>query len=169
MGDTVSYILKASTTQTLGSMIGILKKAAAHAEAVKVDPSVFLAARVYPDMHALPRQVQIACDTAARGAARLAGLDMPGFPDTETTIDELIARCNAAMAYVDGVDSAAVDANTTATLQIPMGPDAVMPMEGRQYLSSFVLPNLHFHAAMVYGLLRGQGVAIGKRDFLMPA
>ena len=168
MSDTVSYILKASTTQILGSMVGILKKAAAHAEAVKVDPAVFLAARVYPDMHAVPRQVQIACDTVARGAARLAGADMPSFPDTETTIDELIARCTAAIAFVEGVDSAAIDANATATLQIPMGPDAVMPMEGRQYLSSFVLPNLHFHATVVYTLLRGQGVAIGKRDFLMP-
>lgn len=168
MSDTISYILKSSTTQTLGSVAGILKKAATHADTVKVDPAVFLAARVYPDMHALPRQVQIACDTAARGAARLAGAEMPGFPDTETTIDELIARCHAATAYVDGTDAAAIDANARKVLQIPMGPDAVMPMEGRQYLSGFILPNLHFHAAVVYTLLRGQGVAIGKRDFLVP-
>ena len=167
MSNTVSDILKSSTAQTLGALRSILGKAADHAGARKIDESVLLSARLYPDMHPATRQVQIACDTVARGAARLAGIDMPSFPDTETTIAELIDRCTRAIDYVNSVDDAKMDANTLVTLQIPLGPNTV-PMEGRQYLSSFVLPNLHFHAAICYGLLRMQGLEIGKRDFLVP-
>ncbi len=167
MTDTVSTILKLSTNQTLGAMASVLAKGKQHAETTKVDGAVFLAARLYPDMHALPRQVQIGCDVAARGAARLSGAEIPSFPDTETTFDELIARCKTAIDYVNAADSAAMDANERVTLQIPMG-DQTMPMEGRQFLSSFILPNMHFHAAITYSLLRMQGVVIGKRDFLMP-
>ncbi|MEZ5954497.1 MAG: DUF1993 domain-containing protein [Hyphomonas sp.] len=167
MSDTVSFILKSSTTQTIGVLKSILAKLAAHAAATSVEEAVFLSARLYPDMLPLTRQVQIACDTVARGAARLAGLDMPSFPDTETTTAELIARCDKTLAYVADVSDAAIDANERVTLQIPIG-QATMPMEGRQYLSGFILPNLHFHATIAYGLMRSQGVALGKRDFLVP-
>lgn len=167
MSDTVSYILKSSTTQTIGAMRTILGKAADYAASINADESVLLSARLYPNMLPATRQVQIACDTVARGAARLAGLDMPSFPDTETTIAELIDRCTRAIEYVEHVDSAKIDANERVTLDIPIG-SATMPMEGRQYLSTFVLPNLHFHASILYALLRMQGMDIGKRDFLMP-
>jgi uncharacterized protein len=168
MTTTVSYILKSSTNQTLGALKGILAKGEAYAGAIKCEEAAMLAQRLYPDMFALPRQVQIACDTAARGAARLAGLDMPSFPDTEQTFAELIARCDKAIAYVNAIDDVKIDATASETLQIPMG-QATLPMTGQQYLQSFILTNLHFHAAMAYGLLRMQGVQIGKRDFLVPA
>ncbi len=168
MTATVSYILKSSSTQTLGALKGILAKGEAHAKALNCDEAVMLAQRFYPDMFATPRQVQVACDTAARGAARLAGLEIPSFPDTEQTFAELIARCAAALAFVDSVDESKMDASATMTLQIPMGA-ATMPMTGAAYLSGFILPNLHFHSAMAYALLRKQGVVIGKRDYLIPA
>jgi len=167
MSDTVSYILKSSTTQTIGAMRTILGKAADYAASIKADERALLSARLYPNMHPATRQVQIACDTVARGAARLASLDMPSFPDTEATIAELMDRCTRAIDYVEQVDSARIDASERVTLEIPIGP-TTMPMEGRQYLSAFVLPNLHFHAAILYALLRMQGMDIGKRDFLMP-
>jgi hypothetical protein len=165
---TVSYILKSSTAQTLGALKGILAKGEAHAKALGCDETAILAQRLYPDMFALPRQVQIACDTVARGAARLAGLDMPSFPDTEQTFAELIARCDKAIAYVNGVEDAKIDATAKTTLQIPMG-SVTLPMTGEQYLQGFILTNLHFHAAIAYALLRTQGVQIGKRDYLVPA
>lgn len=168
MTTTVSYILKASTNQTLGALKGLLAKGEAYAGTLKCEEAAILAQRLYPDMFALPRQVQIACDTAARGAARLAELEMPSFPDTEQTFAELIARCQKAIDYVNAVDDAKIDATAQKTLQIPMG-QSTMPMTGQQYLQSFILTNLHFHAAMAYGLLRMQGVQIGKRDFLVPA
>ncbi|HAY06728.1 MAG TPA: DUF1993 domain-containing protein [Hyphomonas sp.] len=168
MTTTVSYILKKSTEQTLGALKGLLSKGEAYAKAINCDEAGVLAQRLYPDMYALPRQVQIACDTVARGAARLASLDMPSFPDTEQTFAELIARCDKAIAYVNSVDDAKIDATTKTTLQIPMG-SVTLPMTGEQYLQGFILTNLHFHAAMAYALLRKQGVQIGKRDYLVPA
>jgi len=148
MSTTISYMLKTSATQTLGAMASVLQKGADHAAAIEVD-------------------VQIMTDTVARGGARLAGLEMPETPDTETSFAQLIARCHDRLAYVQGLDDAALDANETEVLEIPLGPMTVN-WEGRQYLAMFVLPNLHFHAATAYGLLRAQGVQIGKRDFLMP-
>ena len=167
MTDTLSYVLKTSVNQILGSTRSTLKKGEEHARALGVEDSVMLAARLYPDMLALSRQVQIACDNAARGAARLAGLEMPGFPDTETSFAELMARCDTAIAFVNSCDDAKMNANELETLQIPLGPQTV-PMQGRQYLTSFVLANVLFHATMAYALLRHQGVALGKRDFLVP-
>jgi uncharacterized protein len=166
MTDTLSYVLKTSVNQILGSTRSTLKKGEEYARALGVEDSVMLAARLYPDMLPLSRQVQIACDNAARGAARLAGLEMPSFPDTETTFPELMARCDAAMAFVNSTDDAKINANALETLQIPLGPQTV-PMQGRQYLTSFVLANMLFHATMAYGLLRHQGVMLGKRDFLV--
>lgn len=168
MTTTVSYLLKSSTAQTLGALKGILAKGAAHAGAIKCEETAMLAQRLFPDMFAAPRQVQIACDTVARGAARLAEIDMPVFADTEETFAELIARCQKAIDYVHLIDDVSLDSTASKTLQIPMG-QVSMPMTGQVYLSSFILPNLHFHASMVYGLLRMQGVAIGKRDYLIPA
>lgn len=167
MSDTISYMLKTSATQTLGAMASILQKGANHAATAEVDESVFLNHRLAPDMFPLTRQIQIMTDTVARGGARLAGLDMPSTPDTETSFAQLIARCHDRLAYVMGLDDAVMDANERVVLEIPLGPMTVN-WEGRQYLATFVLPNLHFHAATAYGLLRAQGIKIGKRDFLMP-
>lgn len=167
MGETISYMLKTSATQTLGAMASVLQKAADHATATEVDEAVFLQYRLAPDMFPMVRQIQIMTDTVARGGARLAGLEMPETPDTETSFAELIVRCNDRLAYVQGLDDAALNASETTVLEIPLGPMTVN-WEGRQYLATFVLPNLHFHAAIAYGLLRAQGVTLGKRDFLMP-
>lgn len=165
---TVSFILKGSAEQTLGALKGILRRGQEHARNHNLDEAVLLSHRLYPDMFDLIRQVQIACDTVARAAARLAGLEMPAFPDTESDFAGLIERCDAALGYVRAVDDQRIDDSTHVTLQIPVG-QATLPMQGQAYLQGFVLPNLHFHAAIAYGLLRAQGVALGKRDFLVPA
>lgn len=165
---TLAYIFKSSCEQTLGALRGILAAGRDHARERGIDETVLLTHRLYPDMFHLTRQVQIACDTAARGAARLAGLEMPVFPDTETDFSALIDRCGRTLAYVGGVDDAPIEANALVTLDIPIGP-STMPMQGRAYVQGFVLPNLHFHAAIAYAILRTQGVVLGKRDFLVPA
>ncbi|MEO0981105.1 MAG: DUF1993 domain-containing protein [Pseudomonadota bacterium] len=168
MSGLFSHILKAQAGQTLGAMASFLKKAEAHAREAGVEDEVYLAARLSPDMFKMSQQVQVACDICVRGGSRLAGVEPPSFPDTETTFAELSARCDAANAYVQGLDDAALDAGETREVPIPTGPDSTMPGEGKFYLTNFVLPNLHFHAAMAYGLLRQQGVPLGKRDFLLP-
>ena len=117
-------------------------------------------------MFPLLNHYQLAADTVTRAAARLADLEMPSFPDDEQTIDALLERLDKSNLYVQGFDDEVLDAAARTELEIPLGPNLVH-WEGRQYLSTFVLPNLHFHAAIAYALLRHQGVEIGKRDFLM--
>ncbi|MEO1028437.1 MAG: DUF1993 domain-containing protein [Pseudomonadota bacterium] len=167
MSQALSFILKSSVQQTIGAMTSILKKAEAHGHATGVEDSVFLAARLYPDMHPLIKQIQMSNDIALRGSARLAGVEPATVEDNEQSFADCIARCQNTLAGVEALDAAAIDANEMETLQIPIG-EMTMPMEGRFYLSNFLLPNLHFHASTTYGLLRMQGLAVGKRDFLMP-
>jgi len=165
--DTLSFILKTSANQTLGAMAGFLQKGADHAVSIEVEEEVLLGYRLAPDMFPLVRQVQIATGVLMRGASRLAGADAHELEDTETSFAELIARCHTANTYVQGLDDAKIDASERVKMEIELGP-MTMNWEGREYATLFTLPNLHFHAATAYGLLRAQGVALGKRDFLLP-
>lgn len=164
----ISALLKGSTAQALGALGNILKKGADHAAAAKLPEEVFLNFRLFPDMFPLARQVQIATDQVTRGAARLAGVDLPAFPDVETTFAQLIERTQKANAYVQAASSEAMDKRADTTINIPIGGGQEMPMTCAVYLSSFVFPNLYFHAATAYNILRHNGVALGKRDFLRP-
>ena len=47
-----------------------------------------------------------------------------------------------------------------------LGKDFKLPFTAEGFLTSFSLPNLHFHATVAYGLLRARGVKLGKRDYL---
>jgi uncharacterized protein len=165
---TMSAIIKDAGIQTLGSLIGILKKGADHAAATKVPEEVFTSYRLYPDMFPLTRQVQITSDTLARGAARLAGMDLPSFPDVETTFAQLIERAQKANAYVQAASSEAMDKRADTVVSIPVGGGKEMPMTCAQYLQSFVLPNFYFHATATYVILRHNGVVLGKGDYLRP-
>ncbi len=169
MSFTPSVVLKTNTGQMLACLGSILKKGAAHAEATKVPEDVFLNFRLYPDMFPLSRQVQIACDNACRGAARLAGVELPSFPDTESTFAQLVERTQKAIAYVEGASSAAIDARADETITFPIGANREMSMPASQFLLGFTLPNVYFHAATAYNILRHNGVALGKSDFLRPA
>ena len=168
MSDTLSFVLKTSANQTLGAMAGFLQKGAEHAVAIETEEEVLLGYRLAPDMFPLSRQIQIATAIVMRGAARLAGVEADELEDTETSFADLISRCHKANDYVQGLEDTAINANERVVMEIPLGPMTVN-WEGRDYASLFVLPNLHFHAATAYGLLRSQGVKLGKRDFLMPA
>ena len=151
----------------LNNMSAILDKAAAHAAAKKFDSIALAQARLFPDMHPLTRQVQIACDTAKGAAARLAGIEAPKHEDNETTLAELKARIAKTVDFLKTVSAAQVagDESRTIELKFPSGSQA---FTAASYVSDFVLPNFYFHASMVYALLRKGGVEIGKRDFLGP-
>ena len=150
---------------TLKNLSAILDKAKAHAEAKKVDEQVLTSARLFPDMFALARQVQIACDSAKGAVARLAGVEIPKHEDTEKTFDELKARIAKTIAFIDGVKAAQVDGSEDKEIILKLqGKD--VPFKGMQYLLGFALPNFYFHATTVYNILRHNGVEIGKRDFI---
>ena len=152
--------------QILNSLSAILTKAEAHAAAKKIDPDVLLGARLFPDMLPLSRQIQMVCDFATKTCARLTGDEVPSTPDTEKTFDELKQRLAKAINYVKALKPAQFDGAETREISFPTGPGSTMTLKGQQYLSHFALPNFYFHAATAHGILRKNGVEIGKRDFL---
>ena len=152
--------------QILGSLPGLLDKAEAHAAAKKIAPEVLLGARLFPDMLPLSRQIQLASDFAMKGCARLTGSEVPSTPDTETTFAELKARLAKAADYVKAFTPAQFDGAETRSVSFPAGPDKTMTLTGQQFLSNFSLPNFYFHAATAHGILRHNGIEIGKRDFV---
>lgn len=164
----ISTLIKDASTQTLGCLGAFLKKGAEHAAHLKITEEVLLNYRLFPDMFPLSRQVQIAADTLARGAARLAGTDLPAFPDVETTFAQLIERTQKAHAYVQAASSAAMDARAQTVINIPVGGGQEMPMTCAAYLQGWVFPNLYFHTVTAYNILRHNGVQLGKKDFLRP-
>jgi hypothetical protein len=152
--------------QMLKSLSSILTKAAAHAEAKKIDPSVFVNARLAPDMHPLVRQIQMVSDTAKGASARLAGVDVPSMPDTEATIAELQQRIAKTADFLNTLKPAQFEGSAERSVELPVGGGQKMTFKGATYLSHFALPNFYFHAATAYDILRHNGVEIGKRDFL---
>ena len=151
--------------RTLGALSRIIDKAEAHCTARNIKPEALLGFRLFPDMFPFTRQVQLACDFAARAAARLAGAEPQGFPDTEVSFAELRDRIAATRAYMATFPAAAYDGAETRAVTIKMrGEDVTMP--GLQYLGGYSLPQFHFHATTAYNILRHNGVEIGKRDYM---
>ena len=151
--------------QLLTGLSNNLDKAAAFAEAKKVDPLVLTASRLAPDMFALARQVQIASDQARGGIARLAGVEMPSWADTETTIDELKERIAKTIAYIDSFTPAQIDGSEDRDITLKMRAGE-LKFTGANYLTQWIIPNFTFHCTTAYAILRHNGVEIGKRDFL---
>jgi hypothetical protein len=149
----------------LKNLDGILDKAAAHAEARKIDPQVLLSARLYPDMYPFTRQVQIATDHAKGGPARLAGLEPPKFEDSETSFGELKARTARVQSYLATLTPAQIDGSEERKIVLKFGPRE-FEFVGLPYLTMFVLPNFYFHYTAAYAILRHNGVEVGKRDFV---
>ena len=152
--------------QILGSLSGLLTKAEAHCEAKKIQPDVLLGARLYPDMLPLTKQIQMASDFAAKTCARLTGSEVPVTPDTEKTFGELKQRLAETVDYVNSFTQAQFDGGDARDVTFPIGPNNSLTLKGQQFVSRFAFPNFYFHATTAHGILRHNGVEIGKRDFL---
>ena len=150
----------------LSALSELLDKAEGYAEAKRIDPTVLLNARLFPDMFAFTRQVQSACDQAKNGGARLAGVDPPRYEDNEKTIAELRTRIAKTVAFVKTLDAERIDMAADREITFPLGPNNKGHMRGADYLNHFALPNFYFHLTTAYDILRHCGVEIGKRDFL---
>jgi uncharacterized protein len=165
----MSYAMSQTALSTfeigLTALSGVLDKAAAYAAAKKVEPAVLLGYRLAPDMFALARQVQVACDQAKNGTARLAGVEPPKFEDNETSLDQLKERIAKTVAFLKTLDAKAIDASADREITFPLGPNKGQ-MKGGDYLNHFILPNFYFHLTAAYAIVRHCGVDIGKRDFL---
>lgn len=152
--------------QMLNSLTGLLTKAEAHCAAKKIDPSVMLGSRLFPDMLPLSKQIQLASDFAAKGCARLTHSELPSMPDTEKTFEELKQRLVKTIDYVKSYKPEQFEGADTKDVTFPVGPDRTMTLKGQQFFSAVSLPNFYFHAATAHGIMRHNGVEIGKRDFL---
>lgn len=153
--------------RTLAALSGILDKAAAHAAQRKIEPSVLLNTRLFPDMFPLLRQVQLAADFAKGASARLAGIEVPKFADTESTFDELRARIAKTVDFVKTLKPVQIEGSEARDITIPIGGQP-QSFKGQPYLLHFALPNFFFHATTAYDILRHCGVEVGKRDFIGP-
>jgi hypothetical protein len=149
----------------LAALEAILDKAADYAAAKKIDLAVLLGSRLYPDMFNLTRQVQLATDFAKAAPARLAGVEVPSFPDTETTLPELKQRLARTQELLAGYKPEQFEGSDTRQLTLKIGgQETTLP--GRDYLLHVALPNFYFHCTTAYGILRHNGLEIGKRDFV---
>ena len=152
----------------LRNVAAMLEKAEAHAKATGADPEAWLQARLAPDMAPLMRQIQMTSDAAKGGAAKLGGVTAPTMPDTETTWAQAKARIAATLAFVESVEHGQVDGGEDRTVELPL-PGRTMTFTGRDFLTKFSMPNFLFHVVTTYGLLRAQGVPLGKMDYLAGA
>ncbi len=149
----------------LKALSKVLAKAEAHCEARKIDPAVLLNFRLYPDMFALTRQVQIACDQARRGTSRLKGVKPESVPDTEVSFADLKGRIANTLAALAAIKPADFDGADGRTISFKAGPND-MSFKGADYIRFWILPNFYFHCATAYAILRHNGVELGKADFL---
>jgi len=151
--------------RALTSLADVLAKAEAHAAEKKIEPTVLMASRLYPDMFPLSKQVQIAADAAKGGAARLAQQTPPAYEDNETTLGELAERCRKTVAYLQTLKPEQIDGSEERTVTWKTR-HAEKSMQGMPYLLHHVIPNLYFHVTTAYDILRPNGVELGKSDFL---
>jgi hypothetical protein len=152
-------------TRSLNNLAAVLEKAAAHAEARKIEPGVLVESRLFPDMLPLAKQVQIASDISKGGTSRLAQVEPPAFEDNEKTIPELIARLKKTVAYLETLKPEQIDGSEDRTVTWKTR-TSEKSMQGLPYLFNHVLPNVFFHVTTAYNILRHNGIELGKQDFL---
>lgn len=152
--------------QMLGGLSGVLTKAEAHATSRKIDPNALLQARLYPDMFALLRQVQVACDFAKSVSARIAGVDVPAFEDQEATFADLQARIAKTLAFMGGLTAAQIDGSEERKIVTQAGTPKEKIFNGQSYLLNYGLPHFFFHTTNAYAILRHNGVEVGKKDYI---
>lgn len=150
----------------LQSLLGILSKAEAFAEAKKLDASVLPNARLAPDMYPLKKQVQVVSDTARGGVARLAGIEVPSWPDDEDTLQQLKTRVQKTIDYVNAFTPAQIDGSEDQPIELKFASGYDLKFTGLSLVQLMVMPNLYFHLSIAYGILRHNGVELGKGDLL---
>ncbi|BEV46572.1 DUF1993 domain-containing protein [Afipia carboxidovorans] len=153
-------------THALIALSKVLAKGEAYVKDQGLAPEVLLNARLYPNMYPLTRQVQLACDFSGRACARLAGVEVPAMPDTETTFAQLQERIAKTIAHIKAIPPESYDGSDTRDVTFPAGKDQTKTLSGQRFLNHVAVPNFFFHYTTAYNILRHNGVPIGKLDFL---
>lgn len=157
----------ATYTHMLGNLSHFLDKAQAFIDSRKIDPTAILNFRLYPDMLPFTRQVQIACDSAKNGVARIAGIEAPKFDDNEASIADLKTRVQKTVDFLNSVPADKLDGTEDKEITFPVGKDKTRTMKGEAYLKHWSFPNFFFHMTIAYAILRHNGVELGKQDYLV--
>ena len=152
--------------QMLAALGDVLTKAETHAAERKIDPTALLQSRLYPDMFPMARQVQIACDFATSVSARLAGAEVPAYEGGDQTFADLQQRIATTLSFIGGLDAAQFDNSAQREIVLRPGTPKERTIGGRAYLLAYGLPQFFFHITTAYDLLRHNGVAIGKKDYM---
>ncbi|MFW7340284.1 DUF1993 domain-containing protein [Pollutimonas sp. H1-120] len=152
--------------QMLTALKAIVAQADAHAAAKSIEPDALLRARLYPDMFPLIKQVQVAADFARGISARLAGLEVPSYEGKEATFADLDALLTKTLAFLDSVDASKFEGGETRDIVLRPGTPKERKLSGRTYLANYGLPQFFFHVTTAYDILRHNGLAIGKRDYM---
>jgi uncharacterized protein len=163
MTDTYTYTVPIFL-KSLGGLKAVLSKAEAHAKETGLNETDFLADRLAPDMFPLVKQVQVACDNAKGAAARLAGIEVPKFEDTEQTFAELQARIDKTIEFLNSIPEAAFEGAGTRQIILPYFSDKYMT--GFDYVREYALPNFFFHLVTAYALVRKNGAPVGKMEYV---
>jgi len=152
----------------LDNISNILDLAIAHCAARRIDPAGMINFRLAPDMHPFSKQIQIMCDQAVRLAARVAGLEVPSYPDVERTFEELKARIAQSKAYVQSVSPEQFAGSEARPIVMKVAATGyeLKFANGPEYAITVFLPNFYFHATTAYDILRHLGLDIGKRHFV---
>jgi uncharacterized protein len=153
-------------TQILHSLRALLDKAQAHATAKNIEPQALLQARLFPDMFALQRQVVVAADFASGVCARLAGVEVPAAEEIAPGFEALQQRLSEVTVFIQGLDASQFAGRETLEVVLRAGTPKEKRLQGMQYLLNYGLPQFFFHATTAYGLLRHNGVEIGKKDYM---
>lgn len=153
----------------LGNLSHFLDKAQEFIDTRKCEVTALTLYRLAPDMLPFTRQIQIACDAAKNGVARISGMDAPKFEDSEATIAELKTRVQKTLDYLKSVPAAKLDGTESKEITFPSGRDTTRTMQAEAYLKHVMLPNMFFHVTMAYAILRHNGVDLGKKDYLAGA
>lgn len=154
-----------SFANVLTNLIAVLKKGEAHALAKKIEPSVFVNARLAPDMFPLVRQIQIATDMSKGCVSRLAGLEPPKYEDNEQTFADIYARLEKTIAHINSIKPAQIDGSEDRKIELQQR-NGTRTFKGMGYLLDYVYPNFYFHATTTYAILRHNGVELSKSDFM---
>ena len=152
-------------SRALTSLAAIVAKAEAHADEQEIEHAALLNARLFPNMHGLIKQIQMASDIAKSGAARLAGVEIPSWKDDETSFADLQARIQKTLDFLAGIEVQAFEGADSRTIEMEI-PGGTFKMEGKSHLLDFVVPNFYFHITTAYNIFRHNGIEIGKRDYL---
>jgi hypothetical protein len=152
--------------QMLVALKTILAQASAHATAQSIEPDALLQARLYPDMFALVKQVQIAADFARGVSARLAGVEVPAHDGQEKSFADLDTLLAQTVGFLDGLSPSQFEGAESREIVLRPGTPKEKRLVGQSYLANYGLPQFFFHVTTAYAILRHNGVAIGKRDYM---